>query len=124
MKHRPEANHPRKTAEKIRRLIAACEQEEPPFSSLGTPYVGLNKAAQEIIDLGSAAIAPLLALLPSALPHSAASIAFCLGQLGDRKAIPLLKETLNQYEAKQEKGPYDYAFIGNARTALDMLGRK
>jgi hypothetical protein len=119
----PETVHPHESAEKIRRLVAACEQEEPPFSSLGTPYVGLDQYTQEIINLGALAVMPLLDLLPSAFPHSAASIAFCLGQLGDQRAIPLLKETLNRYEKKQEKGPYDYAFIGNARAALNLLGK-
>lgn len=118
---KPETVSTQETSDKVRALIATCEQEEPAFSSLGTPYVGLNPATEEIIHLGAAAVEILLELLPQASPQAAACIAFCLGQLHERRAIPRLKETLARYEAKQAKSPFDYAFIGNAHAALDLL---
>ncbi len=108
--------------EKVRKLIAQCERVEPPFTSLGTPYVGLDKESQKVIDLGTDAVPYLCELIPSATPHAAAYIAFCLGQLGDSRAIPMLKETLDRFEKKKDKGPFDYAFIGNAREALQRIG--
>ena len=109
------------TAEKVTRLVQACEQADPAFFSLGTPAVGPDENTQAIIDLGTAAVEPLLDLLPTVQPHGAACIAYCLGQLGDRRAAPLLTETLGIYQSKTEKSPYDFAFIGNARIALSNL---
>src|SRR5512140_2322331 len=104
--------------EKIHALIDACEGGELPFSSLGTPCMGRDQATREIIGLGEEAVEPLLAQLPLAGPHAAACIAFCLGELGDRRAIRPLQEALARCEAKTEKGSYDFALIGNARAAL------
>lgn len=119
-------NHPnlspdQKTTRIVRDLIARGELEEAPFTSLGTPYVGLDAFTREIIHLGNAAVEPLIELLPKVSARGAASAAYCLGKLGEPSAIPVLKETLAQYEAKPVKTPDDYAFIGNARTAVMLL---
>ncbi len=117
------AKRPQEIAERIRSLVAACEKAQPPFSSLGTPYVGLDETSQEIIGLGTQAVDPLVHLLPHASPHAAACIAFCLGQIGDRRAIRPLEQALARCEARAEKDAYDFAFIGNARAALEQIGR-
>jgi hypothetical protein len=119
----PMTHPPEDLPAKIRALIANCENAEPPFSSLGTPFVGQEEATQEILELGATAVEPLLELLPTAGPHAAACIAFCLGQLGDRRAVRPLQQALSWYEAKTLKGSFDFAFIGNARAALAQLGR-
>ncbi|HBB35197.1 MAG TPA: hypothetical protein DDZ80_03950 [Cyanobacteria bacterium UBA8803] len=106
---------------KVRQLITQCEEAEPPFDSLGTPYVGISEETQNVIDMGSTAVPALCELLPTATAHAAACIAFCLGRLGDSRAIPVLEQMLARYENKKDKSPFDYAFIGNAREALQLI---
>jgi hypothetical protein len=105
----------------ISKIIADCESEEPPFSSLGTPYIGENSAALKIIAMGTSAAPGLCDLLPGSSPKAAACIAYCLGRIGDNATLIKLEDTLLIYENKNPKGPYDYAFIGNAKEAIRLL---
>ena len=105
----------------IRTLLTQSEQEGAAFFSLGVPYVGLNNDTQAIIRLGPAAVQPLLSSLPGASAHTAACIAYCLGEIGDPRAATALSELLEQYENKPDKTPYDRTVIGNAQIALNQL---
>jgi hypothetical protein len=105
----------------VRECIERFDQIESPLISLGTPYVGMNKEVQCIIDIGGAAVPTLCEYLPTATPRVAAYIALCLEHLGDASVIPLLQQTLTESENKRDKGPFDYAFIGSARKAIQKL---
>ena len=109
--------------EDIKKLVAECEAEQPLFSSLGTPYFADNSTTAKIIAIGKSAVPALSYLLAISSPKAAACIAFCLGRIGDDRALPELEKILLTYEHKDFKTDYDYAFIGNAGDAIELLKR-
>jgi len=108
---------------RIKRLIESLAQHQPPFSSLGTPFLADTAATEALVSMGSTAVPALLEALASDNPKPAMYAAYCLGLIGDRTALPALRRTDGYYMAKEPKEEYDYGAISAVRRAVECLDK-
>lgn len=102
-------------------LIASFAEHEPPFSSLGTPFLVDTEATDALVRKGAAAVPALEAALEDDDPKIVMYAAYCLGLIGDRPVLPALRRTRARYEARAPKQSEDYAVIGAVKRAEERL---
>jgi HEAT repeat protein len=108
--------------EAIRRLIGALAAQQPAFSSLGTPFLVDTETTSALVALGAAAV-PALTTALGADATTAMYAAYCLGQIGDRSALPALTQMRDSYAAKDPKAGDDYGALSAARRAIELLSQ-
>lgn len=106
----------------IDELIASFAWREPPFSSLGMPFLADTEATDAIVRMGEAAVPALEAALGDDDPKIAMYAAYCLGLIGNPSVLPALGRTRVRYEAREPKRSEDYAVIGAVSQAEERLG--
>lgn len=107
--------------ERIKELISSFADHEPPFTSLGTPLLADTEATQTLVKMGQAAVPELIEGLRAENPKIAMYVAYCLGQIGDRSALPALQQTREGYLAKEPKGEYDFGVVSVINQAEEQL---
>lgn len=105
---------------KIKELISSFADHEPPFTSLGTPFLADTEATQDLVQMGQAAVPELIKGLSSDNPKTVMYAAYCLGQIGDRSALPALRQGKERYMAHEPKREYDFGVI----SAIDQAEEK
>lgn len=105
----------------IQKLIDSFAEHEPPFSSLGTPFLADTEATQALVEMGSDAIPALVKSLDDSNSKVAMYAAYVLGQMDDPSVLPALRQTKARYEAKEPKEEYDFGVISSAGRAIDRL---
>src|SRR5688572_27147269 len=95
----------------IMRMIESFAGIEPPFSSLGAPFLADTEETNAVVACGEAALMPLLAALGSDNPKVVMYAAYCLGTVGDDGARESLHRLVQAQERKKAKGPWDYAIL-------------
>jgi HEAT repeat protein len=110
---------PRRTA--IKRLIDSLAGQEPPFSSLGTPFLVDTEVTEALVRRGKAAVPALTEALEHGEAKTAMYAAYCLGQIGDPAALPALEATRDRYLAKEPKAEYDFGVVSAANRAIEQL---
>lgn len=106
----------------IEELIASFAEHEPPFSSLGTPFLVDTEATDALVRIGGAAVPALEAALEDEDPKIAMYAAYSLGLIGDPSVLSALRRTRARYEAREPKQKGDYAVIGAVNRAEERLG--
>ena len=106
----------------IEELIASFAEHEPPFSSLGMPFLVDTEATDALVRMGDAAVPSLEAALEDDDPKITMYSAYCLGLIGNPSVLPALGRTLARYEAREPKQSQDYAVIGAVNRAEERLG--
>jgi hypothetical protein len=106
----------------IDQLIASFAEHQPPFSSLGTPFLVDTEATDALVRMGGAAAPALEAALEDDNPKIVMYAAYCLGLMGDPSVLPSLRHTRARYEAREPKRAEDYAVIGAVSEAEERLG--
>ncbi|OYY68097.1 HEAT repeat domain-containing protein [Sphingomonas sp. 28-63-12] len=112
------------SAEDFERLIGALGAIDPPFSSLGTPFLVDTRETAALVQHGSLAVTALEAALSSANPTIAMYAAYCLGLIGDARAVPTLREALRRHRDNQPKTSSDFAIESAIAGALNRLGEQ
>lgn len=105
----------------IDKLIASFIQHEPPFSSLGTPFLVDTETTEALVRFGRAAIPALEAALESGNPKIVMYAAYCLGQIGDQTVLPSLQSVEERYANKEPKEKYDYSVLSAVGRAIERL---
>jgi hypothetical protein len=106
----------------IDRLINELGQAEPAFSSLGAPMLADTPVTERLVKVGPPAVPSLVAALDRE-PKVAAYAAKCLGEIGDRSALPALQRTQARYSSKESKVPYDMAVVASTSLAVERLSQ-
>ena len=112
-------------ATEVSDLFAKLATREPTGYRLGTPV--LDTAAPEfrrLVDLGSAVVPDIVAQLLSAPARKAAWMLAALGQIGDPRALPTVRECCARSDAREPTGEWDYAVRGQCRLVLETLAGK
>lgn len=107
--------------ESIERLINSFADHEPPFFSLGTPFLVDTETTQALVRMGAAAIPALTRALKADNAKIAAYAAYCLGQMGDSSVLVALEQAREKYLTKEPKREYDYGVISAANRAIESL---
>lgn len=105
----------------VRELIGKLDALEPAAFELGTPVIVNTEETSAIISLGEKAVEPLIDALPSGSRKIIAYAAFCLGKIGDARALTPLEAIRRQYDQKMKKESDDYFVLGAVQSALDEL---
>jgi HEAT repeat protein len=105
----------------IKRLIAALADQEPPFSSLGTPFLVDTEVTDALVRRGKAAVPALTDALEHGEPKIAMYAAYCLGQIGDPATLPALAAARDKYLAREPKAEYDFGVVSAASRAIEQL---
>ena len=103
-------------------LIASFAEHEPPFSSLGMPFLVDTEATDALVRRRDAAVPALEAALEDDNPKIVMYAAYCLGLIGDRSVLPALRRARARNEAREPKQSEDYAVIGAVSQAEERLG--
>lgn len=109
------------TEEERSRLIEALAEEEPAFFSLGTPVLADGDVTRALVADGQAAVPQLVRALEGDDSKIAMFAAYCLGQIGDRSAVPHLLSLRSRYTAKEPTSEFDLGAVSAATAALDRL---
>ncbi|HSL00270.1 MAG TPA: HEAT repeat domain-containing protein [Rubrobacteraceae bacterium] len=105
----------------IDQLIASFAEHEPPFSSLGTPFLVDTEETEALVRKGEAAVPALETALEDDDPSIVMYAAYCLGFIGDRSALPALRRTRARHEARAPMQAEDYAVISAISQAEERL---
>lgn len=106
--------------EKIERLLKSLEEQDTEYS-LGTPELYETDIVRELAGLGGEVIPYLIELLKTRPAKVVAYIVLVLGKMGDARAVESLRELKATYEAREPKGEWEYAVIGQCNVALEAL---
>ena len=103
-------------------LLRELDRAEPMSFNLGTPEVFESVPVHQLVVMGTAAVQHLLECMESDVPNNRmASIAFVLGQIGDRRALSSLIALRARYQERATKDEWDYAVIGQCNLAVEQL---
>ena len=105
----------------IEQFISSFAEHQPPFSSLGTPFLVDTEATNALVAIGTAAVPALTAALAANNPKIAMYAAYCLGHIGDTSVLPALRQIVDHYAAKEPKEEYDFAVISAANQAITQF---
>jgi HEAT repeat protein len=108
-------------ADRLDALIASFARLEPPFSSLGTPFLVDTEATNAVVALGSAALPKLGEALAGKDANIAMYAAYCLGLIGDPAALPALLRARERYASHEPKQAGDYAVLSGIDRAVERL---
>ncbi len=106
---------------RARELVASFAEQEPPASSLGTPFLADTEATQALVQMGQAAIPALREALGSDNPKIVLYAAYTLGQMGDASVLPDLQAVRDARAAKEPKEAFDYGIVSVASKAIENL---
>ncbi|HEX9990088.1 MAG TPA: hypothetical protein VGE45_16645 [Chloroflexia bacterium] len=112
---------PKNRRNSIKRLIESLADQEPPFSSLGTPFLVDNEVTEVLVGMGQAAVPALVEALRGRQPKVAMYAAYCLGQMGDLSIVPALLATREKYLMKEPKEEYDFGVMSAVDRAIERL---
>ncbi len=108
---------------RIAALIRSFSDHEPPFSSLGTAFFVDTETTRRLVEFGAKAVSQLIEGLNAPDPKVAIYCAYCLRQIGDRAALPALREARERYLAHEPKGEYDFSVISAIGQSEEALNR-
>lgn len=107
----------------IEDILARLSLREPTGSRLGTPVLDVQAPEYlRLVNAGTVAVSHLLSMLQAAPARRAAWIVAALGQIGDPRALPALRETCARWGELESPDEWDYAVRGQCRLALERLG--
>ena len=102
-------------------VLAAIAMREPPGSDLGTPELFEPPEFQELEQFGPGIVDHLVDLSRRADPRIGAYAVMLLGRLANVSQAGDLQDICDQYNARPDKGPWDYAVIGQCQRALRAI---
>lgn len=114
---------PEGTQQTIAELIKAFADHEPPLSSLGAALLVDTETTQRLVRMGRVAVPKLIEALNGENPKIAMYSAYCLGQIGDRSALPALRQMKERYMAHEPKREFDFSVISAISQAEEKLLR-
>ncbi|SRR6266487_4845061 len=115
-----ESSHEAKQ-EVIEKMINSFADHEPPFSSLGTPFLVDTEAIQTLVQMGEAAVPALVKALDTDNPKIVMYAAYCLGLIKDRSALQALQRAKQRLMASEPKREYDFGAISAISQAENNL---
>jgi hypothetical protein len=110
-------------AENIKGLISSFAHHEPPFTSLGTPFLVDTETTQALVKIGKPALPALIEALDSQDPKIVMYAAYCIGQIGYSYVLPELRRTKHRFIAKEPKVEYDFGVISAINQAEDKMSK-
>lgn len=103
-------------------LLDELEKTEPAFESLGTPEPRETDAVRRLVAMGAPIVPHLIERTRAAgSAKTMAYLALILGRIGDARAVTPLRELQARYQAREPKGEWDYAVLGQCNVALGRL---
>jgi hypothetical protein len=105
----------------INLVLDRLQDLEPTEYDLGTPQLEIVEDIDKIIALGRRALPYLLVQAERRQAKAVAYIVLILGKIGIVEAIEPVRAIRAQYQALDNKDPWDYAVIGQANVALALL---
>ncbi len=90
--------------------------------SLGTPLLADTPTTDALVGCGSQALGILEVALSDGEPRVAMYAAYCLGRIGDPRAVATLSAVLTRYKQKVPRQPFDFGVISAATQAIQRLG--
>ena len=110
------------TPAEIESLVQRLAQREETGYRLGTPVLDLRAPEfLRLVDAGPGAVSPLLSMLPAAPARQAAWIIAAVGEIGDPRALPALRDACAGWNEREAGEPWDFAVRGRCRLALERL---
>jgi len=105
----------------IDRWIEALADIDPPFTSLGTPFLVDAEATQALVEMGEIAVPALVEALGNENAKVVMYAAYCLGSIGDRSVVPLLRRIQEDFAKRRPESEYGFGVIGAAKVAEQRL---
>jgi hypothetical protein len=105
----------------VTELISELAAIEPPFSSLGMPFLADTEVTRELVSRGADAVPALTAALASPEPRIVLYAAYCLGLIGDRSVLPILRRIRERHEQRRPKLDTDFSIVGAIIQAEERL---
>jgi HEAT repeat protein len=108
----------------IEELIRLLNDQEPPFSSLGTPFLVDNEVTGALVKIGARGVPTFIKALQNKQPKIIMYVAYCLGQIGDSSAVSALHKTRQKYLTKEPKEELDFGVVSACTQAIERLQDK
>jgi HEAT repeat protein len=107
--------------EEIEKWIEALVDLEPPFTSLGAPFLVDTEATQALVEMGEIAVPALVDALGNENSKVVMYAAYCLGLIGDPSVVPQLRRIQENFASREPRSEYDFGVIGAAKQAEQRL---
>lgn len=111
------------TPTEVEDILGRLSLREPTGSRLGTPVLDVQvPELLRLVNAGTVVVPHLLSILHAAPARQAAWVVAALGQIGDPRALPVLRETCARWDTLEPLDEWGYAVRGQCRLALERLG--